>query len=93
MDKVGIVPWRGAPAVDFVRTAKNRPFEEFRAGLARPQKTYYVVAGQSVPRAESGMVAASAGSGLWNRLRNDDISRYVVGRGRDAAVDDIPRLG
>ena len=23
------------------------------------------------------MVAASAGRGLWNRLRNDDISRYV----------------
>ena len=37
------------------------------------------------------MVTASAGSGLWNRLRNDDISRYVVGRGRGAAVDDIPR--
>ena len=44
----------GAPAVDFVRTAKNKPFEEFRAGLARPQKTYYVVAGQSVLRAERG---------------------------------------
>ena len=34
----------GAPAVDFIRTAKNRPFEEFRAGLARPQKTYYACA-------------------------------------------------
>ena len=37
------------------------------------------------------MVTVSAGSGVWNRLRNDDISRYVVGRGRGAAVDDIPR--
>ena len=37
------------------------------------------------------MVTALAGSGLWNRLRNDDISRYVVGRGRGAAVDDNPR--
>ena len=54
MDKVGIVPWRGAPAVDFVRTAKNKPFEEFRAGLARPQKTYYACAEQSVLRAEAG---------------------------------------
>ena len=35
------------------------------------------------------MVTASAGCGLWNRLRNDDILRYVVGRGRGAAVDDI----
>ena len=31
-------------------------------------------------RAEAGRATASAGSGLWNRLRNDDISRYVVGR-------------
>ena len=38
-----------------------------------------------------GRMTAAAGSGLWNCLRNGDISRYVVGRGRGAAVDDIPR--
>ena len=42
-------------------------------------------------RAEAGIVTASAGSGLWNRLRNDDISRYAVGRERGAAVDDTSR--
>ena len=30
-----------------------------------------------MPRASAEMVTLSAGSGLWNRLRNDDISRYV----------------
>ena len=33
-------------------------------------------------RAEAGMGTALAGSWMWNRLRNDDISRYVVGGGR-----------
>ena len=31
------------PSVDFVKTAKNRPFEEFLSGLANPMRTYYAV--------------------------------------------------